>query len=39
MRGKTKEVFVMQKRSFGTQAYFAKHTNGGQPALCIITKE
>lgn len=29
----------LQKRSFGVQAYFAKHTNGGQPALCIITKE
>lgn len=28
----------LQTRSFSTQAYFAKHTSGGQPALCIITK-
>lgn len=28
----------LQTRSFNTQAYFAKHTSGGQPALCIITK-
>ena len=28
----------LQTRSFNVQAYFAKHTSGGQPALCIITK-
>lgn len=29
----------LQDRAFSIQSYFAKNTNGGQPALCIITKE
>lgn len=28
----------LQDRMYAIQAYYAKHTNGGQPALCIITK-
>lgn len=29
----------LQDRAYAIQAYFAKNTNGNQPALCIITKE
>lgn len=28
----------LQDRMYAIQAYYAKHTNGEQPALCIITK-
>lgn len=29
----------LQDRAYAIQAYFARNTNGNQPALCIITKE
>ena len=29
----------LQDRAYSIQSYFARNTNGGQPALCIITKE
>ena len=29
----------LQDRKYDIQSYFAKNTPGGQPALCIITKE
>ena len=29
----------LQDRAFTIQAYYARNTNGNQPALCIITKE
>lgn len=29
----------LQDRAYSIQSHYARNTNGGQPALCIITKE